>query len=245
MPIKDPEKRKEAQRRAMAKKREAEKKVIVEKGEFVPTKNVYARGWDIIVYPESAPQNWLELLEETRMEIAISPLHDKDINPTTNEVKKAHYHILIVAPGKKSFTQILEITKALNAPIPQVCKSTKGTLRYFTHKDNPEKYQYNSDDIKTLNGFDIKEILKPTTSECMMLQREMIQFCIDYEICEYSDLISYALNNNHDWFEELARSSFMIMNFIKSRRHAMRNPVDPTTGELYESKLKEKEPDVK
>ena len=95
MPIKDPEKRKEAQRKAMAKKRESEKKVTVEKGEFVPTKNVYARGWDIIIYPESAPTNWLELLEETRMEIAISPLHDKDINPTTNEVKKARFMALL------------------------------------------------------------------------------------------------------------------------------------------------------
>lgn len=33
------------------------------------------------MYPESMPKNWREILQKTGCPIAISPLHDKDINP--------------------------------------------------------------------------------------------------------------------------------------------------------------------
>jgi hypothetical protein len=45
------------------------------------TKRPFKRGrnWGIIVYPESAPKDWLDII---RMEpVAVSPLHDKDVNP--------------------------------------------------------------------------------------------------------------------------------------------------------------------
>lgn len=40
-----------------------------------------SRTWGMVVYPESAPENWQELLSETFMQFAVSPLHDKDTNP--------------------------------------------------------------------------------------------------------------------------------------------------------------------
>ena len=40
-----------------------------------------ARTWTFIVYPESAPQNWRELLDECHVSWVESPLHDKDVNP--------------------------------------------------------------------------------------------------------------------------------------------------------------------
>ena len=39
-----------------------------------------ARSWSWIVYPESAPDNWRQLLDETGEKWIESPLHDKDIN---------------------------------------------------------------------------------------------------------------------------------------------------------------------
>ncbi|KAA9252434.1 Rep family protein, partial [Streptococcus anginosus] len=48
------------------------------------------RNWSWIVYPDSAPENWRSILDETGEKWIESPLHDKDINETTNEIKKPH-----------------------------------------------------------------------------------------------------------------------------------------------------------
>ena len=39
------------------------------------------RNWVFVVYPDSAPENWVEKLREMRVPGFISPLHDKDVNP--------------------------------------------------------------------------------------------------------------------------------------------------------------------
>ena len=65
-------------------------------------KNERYRNWSWIVYPESAPENWRTLLDETGEKWIESPLHDRDINETTNEIKKkAHWHIIISFGNKK------------------------------------------------------------------------------------------------------------------------------------------------
>ena len=76
------------------------------------------RHWTFVLYPESAPENWIDFLQQLGLPCAFSPLHDKDINPTGEE-KKAHYHVLICFPGPTTYNKVLDITKSLNATIPQ------------------------------------------------------------------------------------------------------------------------------
>ena len=146
--------------------------------------------------------------------------------------------------GMKSYSQILAITQALNCPIPQVCNDLRGLVRYFTHKDNPEKAQYEQKDIITLSGFDLDEMLRPSASEGFALQMEMLAFCEDYEITEFMDLVSYARHERLDWMHELTRASLLIKEYIKSRRHSNRMPINPVTGEVYES-VREKQETAK
>ena len=51
-----------------------------------------SRSYATVVYPESAP-DFLERLNDLKVPCFVSPLHDKDINPT-GEAKKPHYHVL-------------------------------------------------------------------------------------------------------------------------------------------------------
>lgn len=51
-------------------------------------KDSRGRNWSWIIYPESAPENWRTLLDEMGEKWIESPLHDKDVNETTNEIKK-------------------------------------------------------------------------------------------------------------------------------------------------------------
>ena len=55
-------------------------------------KKITGRSWAFVMYPDSMPDNWEEIISSTGLPMAISPLHDKDINPT-GEIKKPHYHV--------------------------------------------------------------------------------------------------------------------------------------------------------
>ena len=99
MPYADPEKKREVDRKGKARAR-AEKKAA-EGRERSP--DVRARAWTFIVYPESAPENWRDVLDGFHLQWACSPIHDRDVN-ATGEPKKAHWHILLSFGGKKRAT---------------------------------------------------------------------------------------------------------------------------------------------
>ena len=88
--------------------------------------------------------NWRQLLDETGEKWIESPLHDKDINETTNELK-SHIGILLFRLKKKSYNQMLKISEMLNAPKPEKVGSLQGAVQYLWHRNNPEKYQYNKE----------------------------------------------------------------------------------------------------
>ena len=56
------------------------------------------RNFATMVYPESAPENWREILAGYFIPAFISPLHDKDLNPT-GEPKKPHHHVMLMFEG--------------------------------------------------------------------------------------------------------------------------------------------------
>mgnify|MGYP002516608175 CR=1 FL=1 len=178
------------------------------------------RIWAAVVYPESAPENWRDILDDYHIEWAESPLHEFDVNPT-GELKKAHWHIVLAFDGPKSYEQVVEILAPLNGPIPQRCHSLKGAVRYFAHLDNPEKYQYSVADIVAHGGFDLTAALAPSSSERYAIVREMIQYVKAEGVTEYQDLMDYAIAEHSDtWFPLLCDSCTVVMQqYIKSQRH--------------------------
>lgn len=183
-------------------------------------KETRTRTWTIVLYPESAPEHWRDILDELYIEWVESPLHDKDIN-ANGEEKKAHWHILLIFGGVKSFEQVKEITDSLNAPIPQRCHNAKAMVRYMAHLDNPDKAQYRTSDIKAHGGVDLSEMLRPSFSERYTILADMISYIKANDIIEFQDLMDYALANEYDtWFPLLCdNSAFVVGNYIKSQRH--------------------------
>ena len=91
-----------------------------------------SRYWSFIVYPESVKEGWINELEEKGLVFAISPLHDKDVNPT-GEKKKEHYHILVEYEGPKTYKSIKEeICDKIGATIPKKIESLRG---YYRHSE--------------------------------------------------------------------------------------------------------------
>lgn len=181
------------------------------------------RNWTFIVYPESAPENWYKILEEKMLDFVVSPLHDIDVLENgTGEVKKAHYHVLLCFKGNKSFDQIKEITDELNCPIPQQVANCSGMIRYFVHKDNADKAQYNIADMRVHGDIDIISPFKTASSRYDAI-REMRAFIKEQNIVEFEDIFDYSAENNEEWFRYLCDScAYIIQEYIKSRRHRMK-----------------------
>lgn len=183
-------------------------------------KETRTRNWTIVVYPESAPPDWRDRLDELHIEWVESPLHDMDCN-ADGELKKPHWHVLLMFGGVKSYDQVLELSDFLNAPIPQRCHNAKAMVRYMAHLDNPEKAQYSISDIKSHGGVDISELLRPSSSERYSIISDMIEYIKSYNVIEFQDLMDYArLHHFDDWFPLLCdNSAFVVSQYIKSQRH--------------------------
>lgn len=203
------------------------------------TKDTRTRNWTIVVYPDSAPSNWREIIDSWHIEWVESPLHDSDIN-ADGSPKKPHYHILLLFGGIKSYEQVLELIQPLNCPIPTRVHNAKALVRYMAHLDNPDKAQYRIDDIKSHGGVDIADLLKPSSSERYTYIREMQMWCNENYIVEFSDLFNYAAAERfNDWFPLLCDSCAFVMNqFLKSKRHSStvyvddKTVIDKETGEI-------------
>ena len=81
--------------------------------------------WAFVLYLESAPENWKELLQLRGIPVCISPYHDKDINPDGTP-KKPHYHIILCFPNTTTYNNVKNITDSLNQPIPISLDAVKG-----------------------------------------------------------------------------------------------------------------------
>ena len=163
-------------------------------------KDVRSRSWAIVVYPESAPKNWREMLDDTRIAWVESPLHDKDVNPDQT-IKKPHWHVILMYGSKKSYSQVLEITEMLHAPIPQKIQNIKGAVRYLVHTDNPEKYQYNREDIVCHGGAEVEQYFELSSVSRERTLWDIMKFIRDEKITSYSAFIGYCQDtDNWEWF---------------------------------------------
>lgn len=193
------------------------------------SKETRTRNWTCVVYPESAPENWRVFLDDLHIEWVESPLHEFDCN-ATGEVKKAHWHVLLMFGGVKSYEQVCEVIKPLNGPIPERCHNAKAMVRYMAHLDNPEKHQYSVSDIKAHGGVDLAELLRPSSSERYTIIKDMCDYVRENRITEFQDLMDYAMANHFDtWFPALCdNSAYVVGQYIKSQRHRLTG--DKTNG---------------
>lgn len=174
------------------------------------------RNFATVVYPESAPSDWQEILSRQFIPAFISPLHDKDINPT-GEPKKAHYHVMLMFEGKKSKEQVQEIFSLIGGVGCEVVNSIRGYARYLCHLDNPEKYQYSVDDVRALCGSDYAGTIGLAIDKYKAI-REMIAFCDEFNIFSYSDLLEYCSQERADWFRVLCDNGTLVMReYLKSK----------------------------
>lgn len=181
------------------------------------------RNWAFVAYPESLPVDWLQILTETGLQGCVSPLHDKDVN-ADGEIKKSHYHIILNYSGPTSYNVVLNLTEKLHASIPQPLEQVRGYYRYLTHKDNPEKHQYDEKDIKCFNGFNISDFIELTKSEINTIKRELQKLIDDKELYEYCDFMDYLLLHEEmiNEYDVASSNTYFFDRYISSKRNKLK-----------------------
>lgn len=206
------------------------------------------RNWGAVVYPESAPEGWQDILKSLKIDGFISPLHDKDVNPTTGAPKKAHYHVLLMFPTMKTFSQASEVWQQIGAVPDRISvQSVRGNARYLVHLDNPEKFQYDKRDIVQLGGADWEAVTHLPTDDYEAV-KSMCAFIRANQIYSFSQFFDICVSKYDDWANMLIKGGVLgiVKEYIRScywedtnapimdaLRRQLRN-VDIETGEITE-----------
>ena len=178
------------------------------------------RSWTIVVYPDSAPGNWRDFIDDLHIEWIESPLHDADLDPN-GLAKKPHWHVLLLFDSVKAYKQVCELIAPLHCPVPQRCHNARSMVRYMAHLDNPDKHQYSQHEIIGHGGVDVSQLLRPSAGERYDIIRDILIYCKQEGILEYQDLVDAAMTEHFDdWFPLLCDSaSYVVGQYIKSQRH--------------------------
>lgn len=178
-----------------------------------------SKNWATVVYPESAPENWQSVLGDLKIEVFISPLHDMDVNPT-GEVKKPHYHVIIMFPSVKTSEQAKEVFDLIGGVGSERIASIRGYARYLCHLDNPDKAQYDTSDVVAYGGADYYSVITLVTDRYTTLS-DILDFCDNNSIQFYSDLIRWCKTNRFEWFRCLCDGgSYMVKEYLKTSTYA-------------------------
>lgn len=177
------------------------------------------RHFVFIVYKDSAPENWIELLKQTGLRFVVSPYHDKDINPD-NTPKKPHWHVIVSWGNTTTFRAAKRLCETLNCPLPQMVQEVTGMYKYLTHKDNPDKYEYWRDGLEPVayNGWE-RPLDAAAVNELMAEIRLMVYL---YDCTEYGELVSECMRRGSEYFNVVNSHTIFFDRLCAGYRH---NPV--------------------
>lgn len=173
------------------------------------------RTWTFVIYPESVPENWQEKLEDLCIPAFVSPLHDQDVEET-GEIKKPHWHVMLMFSGVQTQAKVKEISDMFNGALPQGVRDPRSMARYLCHLDQPSKHQYDTSEVLQIGGADYYNVISSVSDKYQAI-KEMISWCKQNNIYAYADLLEYASVHNDGWFRVLCDNGTVVMKeYLKS-----------------------------
>lgn len=163
----------------------------------------------------TAPDDWLEQLQNTGLPFAMSPLHDKDTNPDGTP-KKPHWHVIVSWSNTTTYRSARVIADTiLHCPRPQLLKAVEGMYRYLTHADNPEKYQY-KELPRCFNGWE-----RPLDNAAITALKAEIRKLVYLHNCvEYGELVAVCVQLGNEYFDIVSSHTYFFDKLCSSYRHA-------------------------
>lgn len=200
-----------------------------------------------ILYPESAPSNWLQILDSYHVAMAISPLHHpgkSTAEPGEPEgiERKEHHHVMIFYGSTKTKKQAEEIAKSVNGTIPFPIHSKEGYARYLCHLDSPDKEQFDIDQVKQLGGLVYKDNIGVPYNRPTVI-REMIKHIRSEGLFSFSYFVDWCATNNDTWFRSLISDcGYIIKEYMQSCYWEMKNQSELSAMQKEAQEKQEQKP---
>lgn len=192
-----------------------------------------SRYFTFLLYRDSAPSNYLELLESLNIPMALSPWHDQDVkakNFTPDEqklvaqgkvvFKKEHRHCIYIANNPVTANAVRNrlqrlFAKYTNKPVVShvqiITTSVENTYAYLTHESKDaiakHKHVYDSKDIVLLSNFDLSRYQVFDTEEQLEVLVNIIGVVKTYGFANVIELQEFV-DNNENAFSALGIADF-------------------------------------
>lgn len=178
-----------------------------------------ARYWTFLVYPESAPDDWVGILRRSHGSYAISPMHQPD-----EEMSKPHYHVVYMHGNT---TTMNGAKGAIPSEVPanghiEQALNPSNLQRYLIHLDDPEKEQFpeGSNAITLLNGFPLDLTRELSKSEKAKVRLDLMNLIRDNGVTEYSDFIFGLMDmGDPDLLDYACNHTILFEGVIRSVRN--------------------------
>lgn len=176
------------------------------------------RNFATIMYLDSAPENWQQIISDWMIPVFVSPYHDQDINPDGTQ-KEPHYHVMVMFDSVKTVSQAKELFSQINGRGVEVLNSTRSYARYLCHLDHMDKAQYKPEDVISFCGADYFGTIS-LASDRYSIVPAMQEFCIRNNIRSYLVLSRYAALFEESWHRALTDNcSYTMERFLKEARY--------------------------
>lgn len=173
-------------------------------------------------------------LRKLHIPCMLSPKHDKDVKEHIDtiedreylsfRIKKPHYHLLCIFPhavGVKSFHAELYhklYENGIDTVGYELVRSEVGYARYLAHLDNPEKYQYDKEEILYYGGANpyILEMTEKNKVDNCIEMNELTNIIINTGIDNLIDLKKYLELVDADMIPSLMRLDGKLERWVKA-----------------------------
>lgn len=178
------------------------------------------RYWNFLVYEDSAPEGWMDILKRTHCMFAISPQHQPD-----EECMKPHWHVMFYS-GHGPIT-LAAAKAAIPENVPangyiEPAYSAQGSQRYLIHLDDPEKQQFPDglNSITVLNGFPLDLTRELSKQEKAKVRSDLLAIIRENGVCEYADFI-FGLEKygDPDMLDYACTHTILFSKIIDSQRN--------------------------
>lgn len=184
-----------------------------------------------LVYPDSAPSNWLGALADLHVPAAVSPLHDRDVfQDGSGSLKKPHFHVVLKYASLKSPSQAAYDFDRFGGVYPHLPNGTltdafineclvrvpSAMMRYLCHLDEPDhivKPLYPTDKVLTFSGLNYIEEIQTETSYITTIS-EICVYLNDHPSCSFSQLTRLAVMQRPLWVPVIVRYSSFFRAYI-------------------------------
>lgn len=128
------------------------------------------------------------------------------------DLKKSHYHIVVHTDNPIILGRAAQ-KFGLTSNFVQEVKNRKQMIQYLIHMNNPEKTQYEIDEVITndekIQGWFVQDMSSTEKADCLL------NYIIDNPDCSLFGLTMFAINSGV--YDELRRAQHLYSSIIKER----------------------------